>query len=305
MLRPENTHPANGTRRITLPPANETPAGKILPHPASHAARIFVDTAEAEDIRTLHESGLIHGVTTNPTLLKRAGASSWADAKRRMEEICRIVHPHPVSLELTALDLPGMLRQAEELAALGENAVIKVPAGGFGIMKRDALTGLATIRELWKRDIRVNATLIFNSTQAFWAANAGAYYVSPFLGRLGDYLTKNDDAALPVGNALYHLPSAAGQTARTANTSYVVGGEDRENSGVRLITEIMAIFNHYRIRTEVLAASVRNMAQVAECMLAGADVITIPPTLLREVADHPLSDSGMRTFTEDAEVFRD
>lgn len=306
MLRPSDIHQGIGDRRGLMEKINPTPAGKPLAHPAEFAPRIFADTATISEIIPLYEGGIINGVTTNPSLMKRAGADSWSSAMDLMREIVSTMAPNPVSLELTELEPEKMLAQADQLAALGDNVVIKVPTGGYGPLGRDTLTGLKMIRELWKKDIKVNATLIFNSTQAFWAANAGAAYVSPFLGRLADYLYKNDQVERAAGNALYFLEdhkAPAGGPERTHNTAYVGAGGSRKDAGVRLINEIVAIFTNYRIQTEVLAASFRNSVQVMECLLAGADILTVPAPILMGVADHPLSDEGMASFVEDSKVF--
>lgn len=294
-------------RRRGMAVVHSTPEGKRLAHPAPRAPRIFVDSAQIDEIRTLVEGGVIHGVTTNPTLLKRAGAKTWAQAKAMMREICQLLHPHPVSLELTKLTPDAMIRQAEELSALGENAVIKVPMGGYRrvVPTADPFTGLRVIRALWERDIRTNATLIFNSTQALWAAMAGATYVSPFLGRLADHLYKCDHPERTPGNALYWLEdhkNAAGDQ-RVANTEYVASGGARKDAGIRLIREIVQIFANYDIQTEILAASFRNFSQISEAALAGADILTVPTALLMGVTDHPLSDEGMERFDADARTF--
>ena len=294
-------------RRRQMAEVNATPDGKALPHPAPRAPRIFADTAKIDEIRPLFESGIVNGVTTNPTLLKQAGATSWEDAKRLLVDILRLVDPHPVSLELTKLKEAGMVGQAEELAALGPNAVIKVAVGGYAAVDKslDPHTGLKVIHRLWEKDIKTNATLVFNSTQAFWAANAGASYVSPFLGRLADYLYKNDHPERPPGNSLYfiedHKDSQGDQ--HTSNTEYVASGGARKDAGVRLIREIAAIFANYGVHTEILAASVRNSSQLSELLLAGADILTVPAAILMRVADHPLSDAGMVSFDEDAKAF--
>ncbi len=307
MFPAENYTAAMLLRRRGMPEINVTPTGKKLPHPAPRAPRIFADTADVDAIRTLYESGIINGVTTNPTLLKRAGAKNWEDAKERMKEICRLLDPNPVSLELTELTFDKMVTQAEELRALGENSVIKVPTGGYQRIDKslDPHTGLKVLRALWERDIRTNATLIFNSTQAFWAANAGASYVSPFLGRMADYLYKNDHAERPAGNALYwleeHKHGATGQ--HTANTEYVASGGPRKNAGVRLVREIAEVFANYDIQTEILAASFRNFVQISEILQAGADILTVPDPILMLVADHPLTDQGMESFVEDSKAF--
>src|SRR5690606_17311807 len=119
----------------------------------------------------------------------------------------------------------------------------------------DAHTGLKVLRELWKRDIRTNCTLIFNSTQAYWAAQAGATYVSPFLGRLADYLYKNDHPERAPGNSLYWIENhkGGGDGFAAHNTEYVASGGARKDAGTRLIREIAQIFANYDIRTEILA----------------------------------------------------
>lgn len=308
MLRPDDINQSAGFRRESMEAVNPTPHGKKLPHPAEFAPRIFADTATLEDIRPLKEGGIINGVTTNPSLMKRAGADSWDAAMEIMQDIVDYMNPAPVSLELTELAAEAMLEQAKRLAGMGENVVIKVPIGGYQAIDEslDAFTGLKVMRELWENDIKVNATLIFNSTQAFWAANAGATYVSPFLGRVADYLYKHDRPEREPGNALHFIADhkvPAGGEDRVANTPYVANGGSRKDAGVRLINEIVAIFNNYRIKTEILAASFRNASQMAECLVAGADILTVPAPLLMGVADHPLTHEGMQAFVDDAKVF--
>lgn len=306
MLKPADIHQGAGQRRLTMVPVNPTPAGKRLGHPATFAPRIFADTASIEEIRPLREGGIINGVTTNPSLLKRAGATSWDSANKIMREIVKYMAPAPVSLEITELDFDKMVEQGKRLADFGENVVVKVPTGGFRVMDRDPFTGLKVMRKLWELDIKVNATLIFNTTQALWAANAGATYVSPFLGRLADYMYKNDHVERPPGNSLYFLEdhkTPNGGADRTANSAYVALDGARKDAGVRLINEIVAVFNTYQIKTEVLAASFRNAVQVTECLLAGADILTVPAPILMGVADHPLTDEGMKAFVADSKVF--
>lgn len=307
MFVADNYTPALILRRREMEVVNPTAEGKKLAHPTPRAPRIFADTADFDQIKTLFESGIINGVTTNPTLLKRAGAKDWADAKARMKDICELLNPHPVSLELTEITYDAMISQAEELRALGENSIIKVPTGGYTAVDKNAdpHTGLKVLRALWERDIKTNATLIFNSSQAYWAAQAGATYVSPFLGRLADYAYKNDHPERTPGNALYFIEdhkNAKGDQS-VENTEYVASGGARKDMGVRLIREICQIFANYDIKTEVLAASYRNFAQVSEVLLAGADILTVPGDLLYRVADHPLSDAGMLSFVEDSKAF--
>ncbi|MCL5271626.1 MAG: hypothetical protein M1457_13975 [bacterium] len=307
MLSPESIGAAIHARRVRLPETHATPAGKRLAHRAPHAPMIFADTADYDDIKSLYEAGIITGVTTNPTLLKKAGARSWDQAKEMLTAILKLMHPMPVSLELTMLNREEMVRQAEELAALGENSVIKVPIGGYRAIDpaADPYTGLRVIHDLWERDIRVNCTLIFNSTQAFWAAMVGATYVSPFLGRLADYEYKHDHPERPAGNALYWIEdhrNAQGDQ-HVSNSEYVASAGARKDTGVRLIHEICAIFSNYDIQSLVLASSLRNPVQLTECLLAGADILTVPAEVLKTVPDHPLTDAGMISFNDDAQAF--
>ncbi|MFI5400507.1 MAG: transaldolase family protein [SAR324 cluster bacterium] len=306
MLTPADIHQALGERRALMEKINPTPAGKALAHPAEFAPRIFADTASLDEIRPLREGGIVNGVTTNPSLVKRAGATSWAQAEKIMKDIVDYMKPAPVSLELTELEPEKMVQQARHLGSFGDNVVIKVPTGGFRVMDKDPFTGLKMMRRLWGLNIKVNATLVFNTAQALWAANAGAIYVSPFMGRLADYLYRNDQVERGPGNSLYYIEDhkvPAGGPDRAANTAYVATGGERKDAGVRLINEITAVFATYRIRTEVLAASFRNAAQVMECLLAGADILTVPAPILMGVADHPLSDEGMKAFVADSKVF--
>ena len=308
MFEVNDLHSALIQRRRAMEAVNLTSKGKKLVHPAARGPRIFADSATIGEIKPLYEAGIVNGVTTNPTLLKKAGAKSWAEAKKILTAILRLMAPNPVSLELTRTTVKEMVTQAEELRKLGpENAVIKVPIGGYTALSadKDPYTGLKVLRQLWERDIRTNATLVFNSTQAFWAANAGASYVSPFMGRLADYMYKNDQPELAPGNSLYHIidhKNSAGDQ-HTFNSEYVASGGARKDSGIRLIREIAAIFANFDIHTEVLAASVRNPAQLTEVLLAGADILTVPANVLSTVADHPLSNEGMLSFDTDAKVF--
>ncbi len=307
MFNPAFSSEAMFLRKNNMPVINPDKAGNPLRHPAAKAPRIFADTATRADIEPLLRAGIINGVTTNPSLLKKAGAKSWDHAKEIMKELCTLLHPFPVSLELTELEEEKMVIQAAELAALGDNSVIKVPIGGYRAVSAsaDPFTGLKVIRRLWEKGIKVNTTLIFNTTQAFWAANAGAAYVSPFLGRLADYAYKQDKPERSPGNSLYwvedHKNSKGDQVLH--NSEYVASGGQLKDAGARLIFEIATVFANYQITTEILAASFRNQVQLTECLLAGADILTVPAQILSTVADHPLSDEGMKAFVEDSKAF--
>jgi transaldolase len=293
-------------RRVRMAETHPTP-GKKLPHPAARAPRIFADTATFPDIEPLYRAGIISGVTTNPTLMKKAGAKSWEHAKDIARQLIKLVAPNPVLLELIELTEKPMVKQAQEIAAWGDNVVIKVPVGGYQAVDKafDPHTGLKVIAALWKNDIRCCATLCFNSTQALWAAQAGACYVAPFLGRLADYAYKHDNPELPPGNSLYWIDDHKNEKndQHVCNSEYVACGGPRKDIGPRLIQEISAIFTNYDIHTEILAASFRNFSQLTECLLAGADILTVPANILQAVADHPLTSEGMARFFEDSKVF--
>lgn len=307
MFTPDFSSDAMFNRKGLMPVINADKAGNPLAHPAAKAPRIFADSATRSEIEPLLRAGIVNGITTNPTLLKKAGAKSWDHAKEIMRDLCTLLRPHPVSLELTELAEEGMVRQAAELSELGDNSVIKVPVGGYRAIdpSADPYTGLKVIRRLWERGIKVNTTLIFNTTQAFWAANAGATYVSPFLGRLADYGYKHDKPERKPGNSLYwvedHKNAKGDQVLH--NSEFVASGGALKDAGARLIFEIATVFANYRITTEILAASFRNQVQLTECLLAGADILTVPAAVLSTVADHPLSDEGMKAFVEDAKAF--
>jgi transaldolase len=307
MFIPNFSSAAMFHRKSMMPVVNPDRAGSQLKHPAPKAPRIFADSATRSEIEPLYRAGIVNGITTNPSLLKKAGAKSWDEAKGIMRDLCALLRPHPVSLELTELAEDDMVRQAEELSELGENSVIKVPIGGYRAVNpsADPYTGLKVIRRLWERGIKVNTTLIFNTTQALWAANAGAVYVSPFLGRLADYGYKQDKPERKPGNSLYwvedHKNAKGDQNLH--NSEYVASGGALKDAGARLIFEIATVFANYQITSEILAASFRNPVQLTECLLAGADILTVPAAVLATVADHPLSDEGMTVFAEDAKAF--
>ena len=208
--------------------------------------KFFVDTADVAEIRSLLETGFVDGVTTNPSLIARSG-QRFEDV---IAEICSLV-PGPVSAEVTATDLEGMLAEGRYLAKIASNVVVKVPLTPEGLKACRALTQEGTL---------VNVTLCFSAAQAILAAKAGATFVSPFLGRLDD-----------IGEV-----------------------------GMSLLHQIVEIYNNYPdLTTEVLAASIRNPLHVVEAARIGADIVTIPPNVLRQLYNHPLTDKGLSDFLAD------
>ena len=208
--------------------------------------KFFIDTAEIKDIRELAATGLVDGVTTNPSLVAKSGRQ-FLDV---VKEICSIV-PGPVSAEVTATDHATMLTQGRKLAKIASNVVIKVPL---------TPDGLKTCKALRDEGTRVNVTLCFSAAQAILAAKCGASFISPFIGRLDDVGT----------------------------------------DGMRLIADIVQIYDAYpEFETEVLVASIRHPMHVVEAAKLGADIATIPPVIVRQMYNHPLTDKGLASFLAD------
>jgi transaldolase len=210
--------------------------------------KFFVDTADIGDIRDLAATGMVDGVTTNPSLVAKSGRNFL----ETIREICSIVEG-PVSAEVSAIDAETMIEEGRKLAKIAQNVAVKVPL---------TWDGLRTCRTLSQQGIMVNVTLCFSANQALLAAKAGASFISPFIGRLDDV------------------------------------GQD----GVALIREIRQIYDNYpALSTEILAASARHPQHVTQCALAGADVATLPPSVLRQLVSHPLTDRGLAQFQADWE----
>lgn len=208
--------------------------------------KFFLDTADIAEIWELAATGLIDGITTNPSLVAKSGRK-FVDA---IKEICSAI-AGPVSAEVTATDHATMLAEGRKLAAIAANVVVKTPL---------TPDGLKTCKVLRAEGIRVNVTLCFSPAQAILAAKAGASYISPFVGRLDD-----------------------------------VGSD-----GMGLIADIVQIYEAYpEFETEVLVASVRHPIHVVAAAKLGADVVTLPPAVLRQMYNHPLTDKGLAAFLAD------
>jgi transaldolase len=209
--------------------------------------KIFLDTANVNEIKEGVALGVVDGVTTNPSL----AAKEKRPFRPLVEEICRIV-PGDVSLEVVAADYEGMIKEGQELAQIASNVVVKCPL---------TADGLKAVKYLSGKGIRCNQTLCFSAPQALLSAKAGATYISPFLGRLDD-----------------------------------IGAV-----GMDLIRDICQIYKNYGFKTQVLAASIRNPLHVIDAAKAGAHVATMPFGVLQQLIKHPLTDLGLKKFTEDWE----
>jgi len=207
--------------------------------------KIFIDTANIDEIKEAASMGLLDGVTTNPSLVAKEGR----EFKDLLKEICSVVNGD-ISAEVIAIDHEGMLREGRELAKIDDKIVIKVP-----LIKE----GLKAVTKFKVEGIRTNVTLCFSPAQALLAAKAGAYILSPFVGRL----------------------------------------DDISSNGMDLISQIITIYRNYNYDTQVLVASVRHPLHVVEAALMGADIATIPFNVLVQLIKHPLTDIGLEKFLAD------
>ena len=206
---------------------------------------LYIDTANLDEIRQAADLGVLDGVTTNPSLVAKEGV----EFHPRLREICAIV-PGPVSAEVVSTEHDGMVAEANELIPIGENIVIKLPC---------IEEGIKACKTLSDRGVRVNMTLCFQPLQALLAAKAGAFLISPFLGRIDD-----------------------------------VAGD-----GMELIQQIRQIYDNYDFPTKLLAASIRHPLHMVQAAMLGADVATVPFKVIQQVLKHPLTDVGLKRFLDD------
>ncbi len=208
--------------------------------------RIFLDTANIEQIREAAKLGIIDGVTTNPSLVSQEGK---ADYQAAIKEICSII-TGPISAEVLAEEVEPMIEQARDISTWASNIVIKIPATATGLEATSILAG---------DNIKVNFTLCFSLNQALLGALAGATYVSLFVGRL-------DDA-----------------------------GHD----GMQVVEDIVKVYKHYELPTQVIAASIRHPLHCVAAAKAGAHIATVPYSVLMQMIRHPLTDIGVTRFLAD------
>ncbi len=292
--------------------------------------KIFVDTAKLDEIKEACGWGIVDGVTTNPSLIKRAvdeakGRGKKIDMETYVGEICKTAGKgRPVSLEVISLTTEEMAEEAEFLYSkfnpAAENVVIKIPIntcipGSEGI----DYDGLKTIKRLSQKGIPVNVTLIMTPEQALLAAKAGASYASPFAGRIDDYIRKKLGIEFSKGDYFdyeliekigkqkldKHLKNSCGEPVVSLygdqETKNNIGfGKDRGiESGVDLVKSIMKVYRNYEISTEVIAASIRNARQIRQMAEAGTHIATIPFSVIRGMLQHPKTVQGIKSFSAD------
>jgi transaldolase len=206
---------------------------------------IYLDSASLDDVKKAHDLGVLDGVTTNPSLIAKEGVAY----AKRLDEICRVCSG-PVSAEVIATDFDGMMREGKEHVKIAKNIVVKLPS---------TIDGLKACKAMSDAGIKTNLTLCFQPLQAMMVAKAGAFLVSPFIGRLDDI------------------------------------GQD----GMQLIRDIRKVYDNYGMKTKILAASIRHTNHLLHCALAGADVSTCPLKVIQESMKHPLTDKGIEIFLAD------
>lgn len=208
--------------------------------------RIFIDTANLKEIKEAASMGILDGVTTNPSLVAKEG---YKDFKDLLTKICEIVDGD-ISAEVVSMTCDEIVKEGKELAKIHKNIVIKVP-----LIKE----GLKAVKIFSSEGIKTNVTLCFSPMQALLAAKAGAYLISPFVGRL----------------------------------------DDISHNGMDLISQIVQIYRNYDYKTQVLVASVRHPLHVVDAALMGADVVTVPFKVIDQFVKHPLTDIGLANFMKD------
>ncbi len=210
--------------------------------------RIYLDTADIEQLEEATSTGVVDGVTTNPTLIAKEGA----DHEERIKRICSLVDG-PVLAEVVATERDAIVEEARRIASWNEKVVVKIPANREGIEAIHRLSG---------EDVTTAATLVFSPLQALAAARAGADFVIPFVGRL----------------------------------------DDTGRDGIELVEEVVEMFYSYDIESIVLAASIRHVGHVLECSRTGVDAVTVPPKVLYQMMEHPMTAAGIEKFLRDWEA---
>ncbi len=258
--------------------------------------KIFLDSADIEEIKTVNSWGILDGVTTNPSLIKKASekykVKNFEDYIRKILKVCK---GRPVSLEVIGSDYDSMVMEGEILFkkfnSVAKNVYVKIPVNPcLEESCTKSSEGIQTISTLSKKKIPINTTLIFTPQQALLAAKAGAKFVSPFVGREDDYLREINRIKFKKED---YFP------ARGFKKNKKILEDDGILSGVDLIKEISIIFKKNRIKTKILAASIRNTKQLNEVMIAGADIATIPFKVIQKLLNHLKTSEGMKKFTKD------
>ncbi len=263
--------------------------------------KIFIDSADLEEIKQAYKWGVAEGVTTNPSLLRQAvekrkrEKTEKTEIKEYLKQILITAKGTPVSLEVSGTTTEEMVREGKKLYRgfnhVAGNVCIKIPINSaFREKDETHFEALAAIRELSKAKIPVNCTLIFTPEQALMAAKAGAAYVSPFAGRIDDHIRKMN--RIPFSREDYFPASGWVRGSRCLHDNGIV-------SGIDLVQKCTQVMRNYNFKTEVLATSIRNPRQAREAALVGANIATLPFEVIQGMLKHYKSFEGMKKFTED------
>lgn len=263
--------------------------------------KIFIDSADIDEIKEVKEYGILDGVTTNPSLIKKAvdklkKKGKKIDMESYIKDILKVCKGIPVSLEVVGNTYEDMIKEGETLYKkfnpTAKNVYIKIPVNPC--MEKECThdsEGIEAIKKLTSKGIPINCTLIFTPEQALLAAKAGAKFVSPFAGRIDDYIREMNRIKFQKGD--YFPAEGYVKRKKVLNDKGIV-------SGTNLIEECVKIIKNSGTKTEVLAASIRNKRQFREAAEAGADIITVPFKVIKKLLRHYKSVEGMKKFTKDA-----
>jgi len=262
--------------------------------------KIFIDSADIEEIKEAESYGILDGVTTNPSLIKKAvdklkKSGKKIDMNGYIVEILETCKGKPVSLEVLGASYEEMVKEGESLFnkfnSVAKNVYVKIPVNPC-LEKgcSNFADGIKAVKTLSEKEIPVNCTLIFTPEQALLAAKAGAKFVSPFAGRIDDYIRSENE--IKFNKEDYFPMNGINKGKEILNDNGIV-------SGVELVKKCVDIFKKHNIKTEVLAASLRNSRQVRECMELGADIATLPFNVIKELLEHPKTTEGMNGFVKD------
>ena len=256
--------------------------------------KIFLDSARIEEIRSVKESGILDGITTNPSLIKKASDEFGGSIENYIKEILKTVDG-PVSLEVIGTTYDEMIEEGEKIYRkfnpIAKNVYIKIPANPCMDKNcKNNFDGIRAIKTLSKKGIPVNCTLVFSPEQALLAAKAGAKFVSPFVGRVNDFIRKNHGVRFKKED--YFPAEGMKKGTRILDDKGIV-------SGVDLIAKIREMFDRENIKTEILAASIRNQQEFRESTLAGADIVTAPFEVIEQFPIHAKTYEGMQDFAKD------
>ena len=258
--------------------------------------KLFIDSADIDEIKQVLDYGILDGVTTNPSLIKKAAEKhKIKDMETYIKELLKVCKGKSVSLEVIGSNYKDMVREGKILFKkfnpVAKNVYIKIPVNPCLEEKcTRGSEGIKAIRELTKNKIPINCTLIFTPEQALLAAKAGAKFVSPFAGRIDDYIREMN--RIKFEKTDYFPEKGFKRGKKLLQDNGIV-------SGVDLIKETKIIFTKQKIKSEILAASIRNKRQFREVAEAGADIATVPLKVINTLLTHFKSAEGMKKFTKD------